>query len=180
MRDFAKDETLMFSPVPAEDGAIRCVYAYPNDYTVGITSLGFQLVWAFMSKRTDVDVRRLFMDANEPLPQARRGRASPHALSTHLRAQLSARGEASAPHIPPAALSPQSPALVGFSLSWELDYANVLTLLERLSVPLLAEERTDDDPIVFGGGGVLTVRSPPPSLPPARRRSFSHRLCARL
>lgn len=71
MRDFAKDETLMFSPVPAEDGAVRCIYAYPNDYTVGITSLGFQLVWAFLSKRPDVDVRRLFMDANETLPQAR-------------------------------------------------------------------------------------------------------------
>lgn len=119
MRDFAKDETLMFSPVPAAEGAVRCVYAYPNDYTVGITSLGFQLVWAFFSKRTDIDVRRLFMDANESLPQ--------------------------------------DPSLVGFSLSWELDYANVLTLLERLSVPLIADERGDDDPIVFGGGGVLTV-----------------------
>lgn len=129
MRDFAKDEALLFSPVPAADGAVRCVYAYPNDYTVGITSLGFQLVWATLAQREDVDVRRLFMDANEPLPQ--------------------------------------DPELVGFSLSWELDYANVLTLLERLSVPLLAEDRADGHPIVFGGGGVLTARNSAPAAAPS-------------
>jgi hypothetical protein len=54
--------------------------------------------------------------------------------------------------------APQSPDLLGFSLSWELDYANVLTLLERGHVPLLATERTEEHPIVFGGGPVLTVR----------------------
>jgi hypothetical protein len=30
------------------------VYAYPNEYTVGITSLGYQLVWAFFETRPDV------------------------------------------------------------------------------------------------------------------------------
>ncbi len=55
----------------------------------------------------------------------------------------------------------QSPHLLGFSLSWELDYANVLTLLERGGVPLAATQRGEEHPIVFGGGPVLTVRSAP-------------------
>jgi hypothetical protein len=50
----------------------------------------------------------------------------------------------------------ESPALLGFSLSWELDYANVLTLLERAGVPLLASERGEGHALVFGGGPVLT------------------------
>ena len=44
MADFRRDETLMFDPVKADPGALSIVYAYPNDYTVGITSLGYQLV----------------------------------------------------------------------------------------------------------------------------------------
>lgn len=32
----------------------QVVYAYPNEYTVGITSLGYQLVWAFFETRPDV------------------------------------------------------------------------------------------------------------------------------
>ena len=118
MRDFARDEKLLFDIIPATDGATAVTWAYPNTYTVGITSLGYQLVWAFQAMRPDVDVRRLFLDAHEPLHAA--------------------------------------PQLVGFSLSWELDYANVLTLLERMGVPLLSTERSDAHPLVFGGGPVLT------------------------
>ena len=39
--------------------------AFPNTYSVGITSLGYQVVWAEMSRRADVDVRRLFTDLGE-------------------------------------------------------------------------------------------------------------------
>jgi hypothetical protein len=44
MREFEQDEKLMFNVVPAGRDAIQCVYAYPNTYTVGICSLGYQLV----------------------------------------------------------------------------------------------------------------------------------------
>ena len=49
MAEFRRDETLMFDPVKAAPGALSVVYAYPNDYTVGITSLGYQLVGAHSS-----------------------------------------------------------------------------------------------------------------------------------
>lgn len=48
----------------------QVVYAYPSEYTVGITSLGFQLVWAFFETRPDVACARLFTDAHDPLPRA--------------------------------------------------------------------------------------------------------------
>ena len=40
--------------------------AFPSTYTVGITSLGYQVVWATLAQRTDVDVRRLFTDQGDP------------------------------------------------------------------------------------------------------------------
>ncbi len=72
MRAFAADETLFFSPHGETSAdALRVVYAYPNSYSVGITSLGYQLVWAFFATHPGVNVSRLFLDAHEPLPQAR-------------------------------------------------------------------------------------------------------------
>ncbi len=39
--------------------------AFPSTYSVGITSLGYQVIWATLSQRKDVDVRRLFTDQSE-------------------------------------------------------------------------------------------------------------------
>ncbi|KEF42444.1 MAG: Fe-S oxidoreductase [Cyanobium sp. CACIAM 14] len=48
--------------------------AFPSTYSVGITSLGFQVVWATLARRPDVDVRRLFTDQGDPPHGGRRGR----------------------------------------------------------------------------------------------------------
>ncbi|MCT7950443.1 B12-binding domain-containing radical SAM protein [Ancylothrix sp. C2] len=120
---FFASERLLFDPVTPDAGAIPVIFAFPNEYTVGITSLGYQVVWASLAMRSDVDVRRLFTDVSESLPS--------------------------------------SPELLGFSLSWELDYVNVFNLLEKLNISLRSSERTDDDPLVFGGGPVLTANPEP-------------------
>ena len=49
-----------------ETGALRAVMAFPSTYTVGITSLGYQIVWATLAMRSDLDVRRLFTDQSDP------------------------------------------------------------------------------------------------------------------
>ena len=48
-----------------EAGALRAVLAFPSSYSVGITSLGYQVVWASLAQRSDVDVRRLFTDQGD-------------------------------------------------------------------------------------------------------------------
>ncbi|KAK3270103.1 hypothetical protein CYMTET_21483 [Cymbomonas tetramitiformis] len=68
MREFEKDETLMFQPIPGDPNALQIVYAYPNTYSVGITSLGYQLVWAFFATSPAVSVSRWFTDASDALP----------------------------------------------------------------------------------------------------------------
>ena len=116
-------ERLLFTPATPNAGAVPLIYAFPNTYSVGITSLGYQVLWANLASRRDIAVSRLFTDTGEPLPEA--------------------------------------PELVGFSLSWELDYVNILTLLESLAIPLRGEKRSEAHPIVFGGGAVLSANPEP-------------------
>ncbi|WP_066426596.1 radical SAM protein [Anabaena sp. 4-3] len=116
-------ERLLFTPATPETNAIPLIFAFPNEYTVGITSLGYQVVWATLAMRRDVQVSRLFTDTCETLPR--------------------------------------QPEIVGFSISWELDYVNILNLLSSLEIPIRAINRDDSHPLVFGGGPVLTANPEP-------------------
>ena len=64
-----QEEHLLFSPANPEANAIPTIFAFPNEYTIGITSLGYQIVWSTLAMRSDVNVSRLFTDLNEPLPR---------------------------------------------------------------------------------------------------------------
>lgn len=123
MKSFFAAEKLLFTPATSESEAIPTIFAFPNEYSVGITSLGYQVVWATLASRTDVRVSRLFTDGQEPLPS--------------------------------------QPELLGFSMSWELDYVNVLGILESLDIPLRSQFRSNEHPLVFGGGPVLTANPEP-------------------
>ncbi|MGB7444521.1 MAG: radical SAM protein [Coleofasciculaceae cyanobacterium] len=116
-------EHLLFTPATPSTDAIPTIFAFPNEYSVGITSLGYQVVWATLATRTDLQVSRLFTDVHEQLPR--------------------------------------QPELLGFSLSWELDYVNILNLLESLEIPIRSASRSQEHPLVFGGGPVLTANPEP-------------------
>jgi len=116
-------ERLLFTPAIPDADAIPTIFAFPNEYSVGITSLGYQVVWATLAMRSDIFISRLFTDTHEQLPR--------------------------------------KPELLGFSVSWELDYVNILTLLESLTIPIWSHSREDDQPLVFGGGPVLTANPEP-------------------
>lgn len=68
LNDFSS-EYLLFEPATPELGAIPVIFAFPNTYTVGITSLGYQVVWANLAMRSQVQVSRWFTDMHEPLPR---------------------------------------------------------------------------------------------------------------
>lgn len=116
-------EQWLFSPGQPNLDALPLIYAFPNTYSVGITSLGFQVVYGLLRSHPGLAVSRLFTDLAEPLPR--------------------------------------DPKLLGFSFSWELDYSNILGLLEQLEIPIWSQQRQDQHPLVFGGGPVLTANPEP-------------------
>ena len=121
-----QDERLLFDPTAPDPDAIELAFAFPNTYSVGITSLGYQTVWATFAARSDLSVSRLFTDASDPLPS--------------------------------------DLEILGFSLSWELDYVNILEMLESRGIAVRATDRlaaSRNAPLIFGGGPVLTANPEP-------------------
>ena len=66
---YFQSEHLLFDHATPDHDAVPIVFAFPNTYTVGITSLGYQGIWANLATRSQVDVSRWFTDAHENLPR---------------------------------------------------------------------------------------------------------------
>ena len=52
-------------------------------------------------------------------------------------------------------------SIFGFTFSWELDYANIVSILRKHNIPVSAKERDESHPLIFGGGPVLTANPEP-------------------
>lgn len=103
--------------------SVQVSWAYPNTYLVGMSGIGYQLIWWLMEQDADVGIKRVFTDYQEA--------------------------------------GWESSDLLGFTLSWELDFANIFDLLKKRGVAVLSAERGEEDPIVFGGGPSLAANPEP-------------------
>src|SRR5437588_3048641 len=122
-------------------GRLRVALAFPNTYFVGMSNLGFQTVYQLFNAQDDVVCERLFLPPKQQLKE-----------------QLAAR-------TPLVALESQTLArdfdVIAFSVSFEWDYTNILTMLRLAGVPLRAADRTERDPLVVIGGAVTFVNPEP-------------------
>jgi radical SAM superfamily enzyme YgiQ (UPF0313 family) len=125
-------------------GRIRVALAFPNTYYVGMSSLGFQTVYRLFNDIDDVVCERVFLPPRQ-----------------ELQAQL----ESGAPLL---TLESQTPVgdfdVIAFSVSFEWDYTNVVTLLRLAGLAPRAEARTARDPLVVIGGAVTFVNPEPLAL----------------
>ena len=125
-------------------GRIRVALVFPNTYYVGMSSLGFQTVYRLFNDLDDVVCERVFLPAKQ-----------------ELQAQL----EAGAPLL---TLESQTPIgdfdVIAFSVSFEWDYTNVVTLLRLAGVAPRADARRPGDPLVVVGGAVTFVNPEPLAL----------------
>jgi radical SAM superfamily enzyme YgiQ (UPF0313 family) len=122
-------------------GKLRVALAFPNTYYVGMSNLGFQTVYRLFNQLDDVVCERFFLPPKQTL------------------AELEARGTRL------VTLESQTPVadfdVVAFSVSFEWDYTNVVTLLRRAGLPIYAEERNEQHPLVVIGGAVTFVNPEP-------------------
>ena len=124
-------------------GRISVALAYPNLYRVGMSNLGFQVVYELLNKRQDVAAERFFLpdDLEHMSPvmvESGKGLLSMESLSPLHKFDLAA-----------------------FSLSFENDYPNILKMLQLGKIPLLSEERNAFHPLVMAGG-INTFLNPEP------------------
>ena len=111
---------------------LRVALAFPDLYEVGMSHLGMQILYHGLNRQQGVAAERVFAPAVD------------------LEAELRSRD------MPLCSLETRTPLsefdIIGFSLLYELNYTNILTILELSSVPLLAKERDNTHPFVIAGG----------------------------
>jgi len=125
-------------------GRLRVALAFPNTYFVGMSNLGFQTVYKLFNEEDGIVCERFFLPP---------------------KSELAAQVAAGAPLL---TLESQTPVrdfdVVAFSVSFEWDYTNVLTLMRLAGIPLRADARTHHDPLVLIGGAVTFVNPEPLAL----------------
>lgn len=122
-------------------GRARFALAYPNSYFVGMSNLGFHIIYDILNRRTDTACERFFLPEKRELAEYARTRTPLLSLETQ---------------------TPLSEfAVVGFAVSFEMDYFHVLTMLEAGRVTPLAAERGETEPLVIAGGPCATFNPEP-------------------
>jgi radical SAM family uncharacterized protein len=115
-----------------ESTPIKFALAYPDVYEVGMSNLALMILYDLLNHQEDTLAERIYtpwMDMEQALRVA---------------------------GLPLYSLETRHPLhefdIVGFTLPYELNYTNVLTMLDLGGIPLLAEERDDSHPLILGGG----------------------------
>lgn len=115
--------------------------AFPNTYRVGMSNLGFHIIYREINASGLAACERVFLPDKKDLAEYART------------------------NTPLMTLETQRPLyefpLIGFAVSFEMDYLNLLAMLELGKVPLLAADRGDADPIVIAGGPCATFNPEP-------------------
>jgi len=122
-------------------GRLRVALAFPNTYFVGMSNLGFQTVYKLFNAENDIVCERVFLPPK-----------------SELAAQLAGGA-------PLVTLESQTPVnefdIFAFSVSFEWDYTNVISMLKLAGLKPRAAERTHRDPLVMIGGAVTFVNPEP-------------------
>ena len=118
-------------------GCLPVALAFPNTYRLGMSSLATHLLYRLFNARPDIVCERVFWGyqappaADEPL------------LSLESQRPLSEF------------------AVIAFTISYELDYFNLVHMLRRAGIPLLAEARDESWPLIIAGGPAVSANPAP-------------------
>lgn len=117
---------------------------YPNDYYIGMSNLGFQIIYRLISKKASFTCERAFLPDRQTEAEYIRSKT------------------------PLLTMENQQPLygmdIIGFAISFEMDYFNFLRCLQLAKIPLKAEDRTEMDPLIIIGGPCATFNPEPLAL----------------
>jgi radical SAM family uncharacterized protein len=114
------------------DTTLKIALSFPDIYEIGMSHLGMKILYGILNREQDVICERVFAPWPD-LEQRFRGKKerlysleSSHALKEF--------------------------DIIGFSLQYEMNYLDILNMLDLGGVPLHSKDRGDNDPIVIAGG----------------------------
>lgn len=120
---------------------VSIVLVYPNTYHVGMSNLGFQTIYQLLNRRDDIWCERSFLPDKKDIPEFIKS------------------------NTPLFSLESQKPLgefdIIAFAVPFELDYFNILSILELAKIPLYSKDRTRLYPLIMAGGTAVTANPKP-------------------
>ncbi len=111
---------------------LRFAMAFPDLYEIGTSHFGMQILYHVLNADPDIAAERVFAPGVDMEALLRNTDKSLFSLES--RAPLSRFD------------------IIGFSLLYELNYTNVLTILDLANIPFLAAARDNAHPLIIAGG----------------------------
>ncbi|MDI6783046.1 MAG: radical SAM protein [bacterium] len=117
----------------SHSGKLKIALIYPNTYTVGMSNLAVHTLYRQLNARKEIVCERVFFEQNPP--------DVPRSLESGTK-------------------------LTGFdllacSLSFELDYLNLIRLLRQANIPVFRKDRREKFPILIAGGIAISANPEP-------------------
>lgn len=111
---------------------LSVVLAYPDIYEIGMSYLGLRILYHLLNERDDIICERVFMPWKDMAQE----------LAGHDKKLFSLESKRDINKFD----------VVGFSLSYELTYTNVLSMLDMGGIEIFSNKRSQDSPLVIAGG----------------------------
>ncbi len=123
-----------------EEVDVRFAFCFPDTYEIGMSNLGFRILYGIMNDMPGVWCERAFTPWGDMEDELRKA------------------------EIPLYALESGDPLrdfdIVGFSIGYEMAYTAMLNMLDLSGIPLRAEDRTSLAPLVVAGGTAMYNAEP--------------------
>lgn len=118
----------------------RIALAFPDMYEIGTSHMGIQVLYNIVNQHPKALAERVFAPAPD--------------MAEHLKKQ----------GIPLSSLETHTPLhqfdIIGFSLLYELNYTNILSILDLSKIPFYSSERDQSFPLIIAGGPCMCNPEP--------------------
>jgi radical SAM superfamily enzyme YgiQ (UPF0313 family) len=138
-RKILASETGAISKNPG--GKLMVCLVYPNHYSVGMSNLGLQAIYAQLNSYNDLLCERAFLPDSMELQEYRK--SAGRLLSLESQRPLADFD------------------IVAFSVSFESDYLNIPAIFDLSAIQPFSADRDETSPLVIAGGAALTLNPEP-------------------
>lgn len=139
LQNITPENETLFKPLHT-DGRIKIALVFPNTYHLGMSNLGYHTLYRIFNSSEDISCERVFLPDHKTLKNQNN---KTKILSLETGRPLT------------------SFHVIAFSLTFENDYTNILSILKLANIPFLRKERNPSHPLLMAGG-ITTFLNPEP------------------
>ena len=125
---------------PWDDVDLHVALAFPDLYEIATSHFGIQILYSLLNAKNDILAERVFAPGMDMEAQLREKKLPLCSLESKV--------------------SLKQFDIIGFSLLYELNYTNMVNMLDLSDIPFFSHARSHTDPLVIGGGPCMCNPEP--------------------